>query len=127
MSAPSAPGTRLRLLGVLLLGVAMGVALSLAASLPRSEVLHRDVQPATVAYDDGSAHLLALVRRSTLLGESHEIFVGRDPGLSYGHRVGLGAFAASVRTTEWTDAGVRVFFDTGHELFVPARSFVGGR
>ncbi|MEV4091684.1 hypothetical protein [Streptosporangium saharense] len=116
----------LRLLGALVLGVALGVGLSVAACWPRSEVLHRSTQPPTVAYGDGSSHLLALVRRSSLFGESHEIVVGRDPSLSYGHRVGV-EVSAPVRAAEWTEAGVRVSFGTGHELFVPAEQFVGGR
>lgn len=118
--------TPLRLLGTLVLGVVLGVGLSLAAHWPRSEVLYRSAQPPTVAYGDGSAHLLALVRSGSLLGESHEIVVGRDPGLSYGHRVGV-EVSAPVRAAEWTEAGVRVSFGTGHELFVPADQFVGGR
>ncbi|MFI6901081.1 hypothetical protein ACIBKY_07465 [Nonomuraea sp. NPDC050394] len=114
-------------LGLVVLGIASGVALSVVAHWPRSEVVYRSDQPATVAYVDDSKHLLALVRESTLLGDSHHIVVGRDPSLSYGHRVGIETSAASVKTTEWTTAGVRVLFDTGHELFIPARYFIGGR
>ncbi|MBN6052239.1 hypothetical protein JYK22_09870, partial [Nonomuraea sp. RK-328] len=118
---------RLRGLGLVVLGVVLGVALSVAARWPRSEVVYRSDQPATVAYDDGSKHLLGLVRRSTVLGESHQVVVGRDPSLSYGHWVDIETSADSVRTTEWTSSGVRVIFDTGHELFIPARYFIGGR
>ncbi|MBB5084015.1 hypothetical protein [Nonomuraea endophytica] len=113
-------------LGLVVLGIALGVALSVAARWPRSEVVYRGDQPATVAYTDDSKHVLALVRRSALLGESHQIVVGRDPSLSYGHRVDIET-SAGVKTTEWTTAGVRVLFDSGHELFIPARFFIGGR
>ncbi|GGL18111.1 hypothetical protein Sme01_55500 [Sphaerisporangium melleum] len=118
---------RLRSLGLVVLGIALGVALTVAARWPRTEVVYRGDQPATVAYDDGSPHVLALVRRSSLAGESHQIVVGRDPGLSYGHRVDIETSARSVTAAEWTTAGVRVSFDTGHELFIPARYFTGGR
>lgn len=114
-------------LGLAVLGIALGVALSVAAQWPRSEVLYRSDQPTTVKYADDSQHLLALVRKSALLGESHQIFVGRDPSLAYGHRVDIETAAESVKTTEWTTDGVRVLFDTGHELFIPARYFIGGR
>ncbi|GAB2474147.1 hypothetical protein [Streptosporangium sandarakinum] len=113
-------------LGVVL-GMVLSVALSVAARWPRFEVVYRGEQPATVTYSDDSKHLLGLVRRRTLLGETHLIVVGRDPSLSYGHLVDIETSADTVRTTEWTTAGVRVVFDTGHELFVPARYFIGGR
>jgi hypothetical protein len=47
-----------------------------------------------------------------------------------GHRIGISATGAGsfgVRATEWTAAGVRVRFTTGHEVFVPATLFIGGR
>jgi hypothetical protein len=56
--------------------------------------------------------------------------VGSDPSLSYGHRVDINTTAAEsfgVRATEWTAAGLRIRFTTGHELFVPAAEFTGGR
>ncbi|MGP3921083.1 hypothetical protein [Nonomuraea sp. 10N515B] len=118
---------RLRGLGLIVLGIALGATLSVAAQWPQSEVVYRSDQLATVTYDDDSKHLLALVRESALLGESHQIFVGRDPSLSYGHRVDIETSADSVKTTTWTTAGVRVLFNTGHELFIPATYFIGGR
>lgn len=118
---------RLKGVGLVVLGIALGVMLSVAVRWPRSEVVYRSDQPATVAYDDDSKHLLALVRQSALLGESHQVFVGRDPSLSYGHWVDIETSADSVKTTEWTTAGVRVLFNTGHELFIPVRYFIGGR
>ncbi|GAA3471309.1 hypothetical protein [Nonomuraea roseola] len=126
LARPNRSG-RLKGLGLVVLGIALGVALSVAAQWPQPEVVYRSDQPATVAYVDDSKHLLALVRQSALLGESHQIVVGRDPSSSYGHRVDIETSADSVKTTEWTTAGVRVLFDTGHELFIPARYFIGGR
>ncbi|MFF5210176.1 hypothetical protein [Streptosporangium sp. NPDC000396] len=126
LTRPNRSG-RLKGLGLLVLGIVLGMALSVAAHWPLREVVYRSNQPATVAYDDDSKYLLALVRKSTLLGESHQIYAGRDPGLSYGHWVDIETTARSVTTTEWTTAGVRVLFDTGHELFIPARYFIGGR
>lgn len=126
LARPNRSG-RLKGLGLVVLGIALGVALSVAAEWPQSEVVYRSDQPATVAYVDDSKHLLALVRKSALLRESHQIVVGRDPSFSYGHRVDIETSADSVKTTEWTTDGVRVLFDTGHELFVPARYFIGGR
>ncbi|GAA4513976.1 hypothetical protein GCM10023191_081870 [Actinoallomurus oryzae] len=68
--------------------------------------------------------------RTLLHGESYHLVIGSDPSLSYGHRVDINAAGDGgfgVRAAEWTAAGVRIRFTTGHELFVPATMFIGGR
>lgn len=127
---PSGPGK----LRPLLLGGALGAALTCAAAAvlwwPRAEVVHRTSAPASVTYPDKSPHHLGLVRERTLAGrESWRLVVGRDPGLSYGHMLDVDAALAAegVDATEWTKAGVRVRFEQGHELFVPAWKFTHGR
>lgn len=117
-----------------LLGAAGGVLLTAAFTAvmwwPRHEVVHRAEAPASVEYDDGSRHYLGLVHEHTLSGRhGYRLVIGRDPGLSYGHWVDVSAFQAvrGVDTTEWTAAGVRVRFRTGHEVFVPAEYFLFGR
>jgi hypothetical protein len=68
--------------------------------------------------------------RTLLHGESYHLVIGSDPSLSYGHRVDINATGDGgfgVRAAEWTAAGVRIRFTTGHELFVPATMFIGGR
>ncbi|MGI5224222.1 hypothetical protein [Actinoallomurus sp. CA-142502] len=124
-----------RRLGLLALGAVAGIALTASlfavATWPRSTLVHREDQPSTVRYQDGYEHHLGLYRERTLLhGTSYHLVIGSDPSLSYGHMVDItptfgGTFA--VRTSEWTAAGVRVRFTTGHELFVPASAFIGGR
>ncbi|WP_433181367.1 hypothetical protein [Actinoallomurus sp. CA-150999] len=124
---------RLRNLGPIVaggvLGVVLTVAVGVAASWPRSAVVYRSRQPSTVAYQDGAPHYLGLIRdRSTLAGESYHLMIGRDPSLSYGHRIRVDtAMSVAVGSIEWRADGVRVRFTTGHELFVPARYFTFGR
>ncbi|MEU6060999.1 hypothetical protein [Streptomyces sp. NPDC047097] len=97
---------------------------------PWSEVAYRGTAPASVAYEDGSPHHLGLVHEWTLSGRhSYTLVIGRDPGLSYGHRLDIDPEMAGqgVASTVWTADGVRVRFPTGHELLVPARFFLHGR
>jgi hypothetical protein len=112
-------------------GITLTVSLFIVAVWPQSTLVHRENQPPTVRYKDGQAHHLGLYRERTLLfGESYRLVIGSDPSLSYGHRVDIsatGAASLGVQATEWTAAGVRVRFTTGHEMFVPATMFIGGR
>ncbi len=112
------------------MGVALTASLLTLLWWPRSEVVYRSNEFSTVSYKDKSRHYLGLVRRHPLSGrESYTLTIGRDPGLSYGHPLDIDADigAGGVESTDWTAAGVRVQFVTGHELFVPARFFTHGR
>ncbi|MEU1278151.1 hypothetical protein [Streptomyces sp. NPDC005805] len=120
--------------GPVLFGVGVGILLTVVCTAvlwwPRSEVTFRNSAPASVAYEDESAHHLGLVHEHTLSGRSsYRLVIGRDPGLSYGHWVGVDSTTAAegVEATTWTADGVRVRFATGHEVFVPARYFLHGR
>ncbi|GAA3211336.1 hypothetical protein [Actinocorallia longicatena] len=119
-------GGRLGLVG---LGVVIGVVVAVVVVMwPRRTLVQREDQPATVRYADGAGHHVGLFRERTLFSESYHLVISGDPGLSYGHRVDIGAGGSlRVRAAEWTDAGVRVRFVSGHELFVPAALFIGGR
>lgn len=121
-------------LGRTVLGAVVGSALTASVLTvlwwPRSEVVHRSHEPSQVTYEDTSRHYAGLVREHTLSGrESFHLMIGRDPGLSYGHRVDVdaGLGAGGIGATDWTSAGVRVHFAGGHSLFVPARYFTYGR
>lgn len=99
--------------------------------------VHR--QPASVTYQDEygarRTHYVGLIHeRSFVFGRhrSYQLFAGAEPDLSYGHFVdfdhgtGIGEPPA-IKSVTWDDKGVRVTFTTGHEVFVPAGAFVGGR
>lgn len=111
-------------------GVVLTASVLTLLQWPWTDVVHRSRQSSTTAYGDGSQHHLGLKRQHTLSGqESYSLMIGRDPGLSYGHLldVDAGLAAEGIEKTEWTRAGVRIRFATGHTLFVPARSFTYGR
>jgi hypothetical protein len=111
---------------LVLAGLVAGVTIMVAGLWPGTEVLYRNTQPDTVAYEDKSSHHLGLIRKDSLFGgPQHLIVVGRDPGFGYGHM--LGSPGEEVTDTTWTAEGVRVRFAGGHELFVPARWFMNGR
>ena len=90
-------------------------------------------QPASVRYYDGSTHYVALIhRRSEVLSrdQGYELYLGRYSSLSYGHFVEVGFTGPEppvVDSVTWLDEGVQVRFSSGHEFFVPARYFTGGR
>ncbi|WP_106429967.1 hypothetical protein [Streptomyces xiaopingdaonensis] len=120
--------------GAAVLGAVAGIAVTVTAVAvlwwPRADVVQESRAPADVEYADGSRHHLALVEERTLSGrETYRLVVGRDPGHGYGHHVDLGSGVAAegIESAEWTAAGVRVQFGTGHRVFVPASLFVGGR
>ncbi|OLT35727.1 hypothetical protein BJF79_32080 [Actinomadura sp. CNU-125] len=89
-------------------------------------------QPASVRYEDGSAHYVGVIEKSSLLFGRHrtyELYTGRDPGLGYGHfvRVEFGGEPPEIESVHWDETGIQVTFASGHRVFVPARHYVGGR
>lgn len=113
---------------------ALALLVLVDGSFNRSDVVGEvKRQPASVRYYDGSAHYVALIhRRSEVLSrdQGYELYLGRDPRLRYGHFVEVGFMDSEgpvVDSVTWLDEGVRVRFSSGHEFFVPARYFTGGR
>lgn len=112
-------------------GILLGVGLWFMPTLPRAQVVARWDAPGGVYHalilDDGPdlTSLFGSVRRWRL-------YLGRDAEESgYGHFVPLpdldgGANWQQSRVV-WSPAGVRLSFPIGHELFVPARAYEGGR
>jgi len=98
-------------------------------------------QPPGVVYSDHSPHtvvlqhvrapiaVLRLSDDSTSGLDHYEVYLGRDPSGGYGHHVRLDAtdMDPTRLTVEWTTEGVSLNFESGHRVFVPAASFVGGR
>jgi hypothetical protein len=120
------------------LGVFIGVLLASLAwsvlSLPRTSVVRRVEQPATVTYDDEATHWVVLVKRRSIgqpvVGSTrYELRIGQDPDGGYAHGVDFDATGIEVTrfTVAWDRQGVVVRFDSGHEVRVPAASFTGGR
>ncbi|WP_327110556.1 hypothetical protein OHB12_22540 [Nocardia sp. NBC_01730] len=123
----------------LLLGAVLGVCATLAivladTSLHRFEAVQRMTQPEHVEYpEDTATHYVGIVRkRSWLLGrpQTYEVYTGRFPDLIYGHFVEIAITNVErpvLREVDWRLEGVHIRFDSGHELFVPAKAVLGGR
>ncbi|MGW6335533.1 hypothetical protein [Nocardia rhamnosiphila] len=140
--SPEAPSpARARVPGIrLVLGVAAALALFVLlliavyvdTLLVHTEVLRTETRPATVEYD-GATYYAGLLRQESLLLHRRlpdVIVVGRDPGMGYGHPVYfeiLGDRDPEFASARWSPEGVSIRFGSGHEIFVPADAFIGGR
>ncbi|MEU2830999.1 hypothetical protein ABZ667_20325 [Streptomyces lavendulae] len=97
---------------------------------PRTEVTYRSDAPSALVYADRVPHSLALVHSHTPSGRhSYKMVIGGENVQTYGHWVDIDTALGKdgIESTTWTQAGVRVRFPTGHEVFVPARFFLYGR
>ncbi|EYB66612.1 hypothetical protein DEIPH_ctg084orf0028 [Deinococcus phoenicis] len=120
--------------GGFLAGVLVACVLVAALLPPKNRIVARWDAP------DGLYHALILDGGPNVMPGSFRrwrLYLGRDAGQpSYGHFVSLpelpdlyGETAAKWQESHvnWTPAGVRFTFWTGHELFVPARAYQNGR
>jgi hypothetical protein len=105
-------------------------------------VVHSWAQPKEMDYKSYGPYTLHVREKMPdwrLLGgrtPRHEIFIGRDD--SYGHWFDCTFHAGSLdedeidayirrSTVEWTDEGVSVKQESGHVIFFPKKTFIGGR
>ncbi|MFE3446779.1 hypothetical protein ACFXNW_27430 [Nocardia sp. NPDC059180] len=118
--------------------VALAIVASVAGVLIDTAFSHTEIRqtealPTSVRYPDGLTYYLGVVQRESGLLHRRlpdEIRVSRDPGLVYSHGVSLTITGSSdlvLRSVDWRPDGVSARFESGHELFVPAQSFLGGR
>ncbi|TDC70525.1 hypothetical protein E1200_05180 [Actinomadura sp. GC306] len=94
-------------------------------------------QPDSVTYEgphgaSGTHYVGVLHERSFVFGRhrAYQLFAGPEPDFGYGHFIDFdhgGGEPPAIRSATWDAEGVRVTFTTGHEVFVPARAFVGSR
>ncbi len=124
--APAASG--------LVIGVLVTVLGLAVLSTEGITVVRTAQQPASVTYSDGSPHYVAVKRYVSIGaplvgGTRYELWLGRDPQLNYGHSVAVDITGADPEQfdADWTEQGVKVRFGSGHEIFVPAKAFIGGR
>lgn len=93
-------------------------------------VIHFSKQPSTVHYDHGDPYVV----RARGYGPI-KIWAGRQSNLAqsfwdfeYGHVVNIDITGCEgITQSNWTPNGVEIVFSTDHKLFIPKRSFIGGR
>ncbi|MEV6277472.1 hypothetical protein [Nocardia sp. NPDC051832] len=121
--------------GFVLALMAAGVLALVDTQMIRSQVYESHAQPAGLTYENGlgrNYHVEIAEQHSMVLNRRlpDKIFIGHGPGVTYGHPVYLqstGTEPFESRAVEWSQDGVRIEFTSGHELFVPASAFTGGR
>ncbi|MFI5714486.1 hypothetical protein [Nocardia sp. NPDC051750] len=128
----STPWWVLAAIAVPLLVLAGAVGVFVDTQMVRTATVYTSTQPDAVDYDGFTYHAGLVRRESRLLGRrlDDKIMISRDPGLTYGHPVYfeiLGNRDPVPTTVQWRPDGVSVRFDSGHEIFVPAAAFTGGR
>ena len=126
----------------MILGAAIAAGLVIHWSRPTRAVLWQACQPADVTYDGFDPYCLSVVEGDlnwTFMPLStirHTfVFVGRGTGINYGHYLDYGpqfrgqdpVAYMDQATLDWTAEGITLTEPTGHRLFLPAESFVGGR
>ncbi|MFA1544030.1 hypothetical protein [Actinomadura monticuli] len=106
--------------------VALLVAAAAVVAIDRV-VVNRVEKPKSVEFEAEGARYVGLIRVSSRVFDryqGHDVYIGDDPGLAYGHfeHVELNTgVALEIESVKWQADGVRVAFNSGHELFVPVR------
>ncbi|MFI6520819.1 hypothetical protein ACIBF1_35055 [Spirillospora sp. NPDC050679] len=124
----------------LITGLALGVLgttliVAVDGNLNDDTTVSRVEQPESNLYPDDGTYSAILRKVNTPLLRRHrpyELWINRSGDPHYGHRVqidGLDPAGDKPRITaaDWRREGVRVSFTGGHEVFVPARWYLGGR
>lgn len=131
---PETPRSRsvLVVAAALLLFVLGLIAIFADTRMVRTDVLRVETQPGTIEYDGSTYHAGLLRRESWLLHRRlpDAIMVGRYPDMGYGHPVYFeitGTRDPVLQSARWSGAGVAIRLESGHEIFVPASAFTGGR
>lgn len=113
--------------------VVVVLGLLVVLSWRRTKVVETFEQPESVEYADGGSYAARLIQVRSLgagvgLGPDHyEVWLGRTA--DYGHRVELAATGSDPAdiTVEWATEGATIVYGAGHEVFVPAEWYLGGR
>ena len=96
-------------------------------------VILKNSQPNSVSYDakyelkiEEGSRKIRLFNFSRILN----IQISRQGNdFSYGHRIDIDILGNDISKTkvEWLKSGINLKFDSGHILFIPKKSFEGGR
>lgn len=138
-SPPSAAGNVRRLVRrVVRWGlIAAAVMVVLALSFVRwPGKIHQWDQPAGIHYGSFDPYFVAVYEVSPVLAPwpRYEVFVSKPTSPDYGHLTEYGFHNAAWEsdyfdrcTVDWTPDGITLTEPSGHRLFIPKKSFIGGR
>jgi hypothetical protein len=106
---------------------------------PSHRVVWQDCQPQSINYGSFDPYYLSVIERNTgwlFTRTSYYLFIAHGKSApAYGHYLDFSFFFVSkdhdaeIKSSkaEWTLQGVTFTASTGHSLFVPKKSFIGGR
>ena len=89
-------------------------------------VIHTSAQPSNVHYQSHDPYKLRVMVAGT---DNIEIQIGEngDFGRYSSFNLTFLPEDVSISQTNWTAGGVEIVFSTGHRIFLPKTSFIGGR
>ena len=95
--------------------------------------LFTSTQPSDIEYNSFDPYILSIIKQQQTLTSKHIIFVGKEPGPTYGHTLN---FPTSIIVSDmeiqelqvqWTQEGIQLETYYGTKLFIPKKNFTGGR
>ena len=116
-------------------------------SRPSLRVIQTWAQPSSIQYPDGAIHYLSVVESDRdwrgfpfHLSRRYIVYVGLESGTpSHGHAIDFSFYPGNANPAEdlrtviqqsnvkWSLEGVTLQTISGHQLFIPAQLFMGGR
>lgn len=98
-----------------------------------NNTLYENCQGSLIKYNSYDPYCLRVIKQSHTLSSDYIILVSRKDDVNYGHVVyypdatSLSEEGIKSCNTVWSENGVELSLKTGHKLFIPKESFIGGR
>jgi hypothetical protein len=99
----------------------------------KNSVVMESVQGDYIKYGSFDPYCLLIVKQYRTLGSSYIILVSRKDDKEYGHVLNfidpapLSEDEIEKTRVIWAAEGIELTFTTGHKLYIPRESFIGGR
>ena len=98
-----------------------------------NEKVFTSCQPSEIKYNSFDPYCLYVIKQQQTLTSKYIIFVGREVDPNYGHVLNFPttSIISDIQFTElkvnWTAKGIDLETYYGTQLFIPKKSFIGGR
>jgi hypothetical protein len=128
--------------GTLFWSLPIAFVLIVIMNLSSGEILFTSKQPANIAYHSFDPYYLHVIEQNIDwthfpfgTHRNYSIHISRSKEISYGHYKAYSFGLSSSEATKylqncnvnWTNDGVTFLEPTGHKMFFPKKSFIGGR